>query len=85
MYYTEGDLAREKEIEVKEFVLNGMWNEEKLRMYVSTDMVTHIMENINTPSEGDRIDIPLFTGNSKGLFTVKSAYHMVRSKMNVIE
>lgn len=35
LYYTEGDWAQEKEIEVKEFTLNEVWDVTKVRATIS--------------------------------------------------
>jgi len=49
LYFTEGDQAQEEEVEVKDFVINGGWNELKLKAVVSDEMVQHIIMNIRPP------------------------------------
>ncbi|KAH0709170.1 hypothetical protein KY284_010597 [Solanum tuberosum] len=61
-------------IEVKEFQSGGEWNVNKLLECVSPEMTAHIVENINPGKESDMIDKAWWMGNSKGVFTAKSAY-----------
>ncbi|WMV28796.1 hypothetical protein MTR67_022181 [Solanum verrucosum] len=67
------------EIEVKEFVVNGAWNVTKLLEYISPEMTAHIIDNIKPRQETEEIDRSWWMGNAKGTFTVKSAYHSLRS------
>ncbi|WMV18188.1 hypothetical protein MTR67_011573 [Solanum verrucosum] len=80
LYYTEGNLAQEEELEVKDFIINGMWDEGKLRNLVSEEMVEHIILNIRPKTLETVIDKAWWSGNSTGLFTVKSTYHRVRGR-----
>ncbi|XP_049396567.1 uncharacterized protein LOC125860610 [Solanum stenotomum] len=57
LYYTERNLAQEEELEVKDFIING---------------IPKTSETV--------IDKAWWSGNSTGLFTVKSAYHRVRGR-----
>lgn len=52
--HRKGD--REGEIEVKEFIVNGAWNVEKMRSYVSKEMTSHFIENIKPNINVESID-----------------------------
>ncbi|KAG5590847.1 hypothetical protein H5410_041361 [Solanum commersonii] len=80
LYYTEGDLAQEEELEVKDFIINGVWDEPKLRSILSEDMAEHIVLNIRPKTSEVDIDKAWLSGNTTGLFTVKSTYHLVRGR-----
>ncbi|KAK6791492.1 hypothetical protein RDI58_010573 [Solanum bulbocastanum] len=56
LYYTEGDLAQEEELEVKDFIINGVWDELKLRSILSEDMAEHIILNIRLKTSEVDID-----------------------------
>ncbi|KAK6780202.1 hypothetical protein RDI58_022386 [Solanum bulbocastanum] len=85
LYFIEGELAREEEIEVKEFQSGGDWNINKLLECVSPEMTAHIVENIKPGKESGMIDKAWWMGNSKGVFTAKSTYHSMRRSMNELE
>ncbi|KAH0644798.1 hypothetical protein KY284_032682 [Solanum tuberosum] len=80
LYYTEGELAQEEELEVKEFIENGSWNESKLKMFISDNMVQHIITNIKPNALEESLDKAWLVGNTTGIFTVKSAYYIMRGK-----
>lgn len=42
LYFTEGPLAREGELEVKDFIENEAWKESKLKEVISEEMASHI-------------------------------------------
>ncbi|XP_016567089.1 uncharacterized protein LOC107865311 [Capsicum annuum] len=56
LYYEEELQAGEEEIEVQEFIINGVWDVEKLRTSLSEDMVIHIGENIKPDIGGAEND-----------------------------
>lgn len=72
LYFIEGENAIEEEIEIKEFMLNGSWNETKLLTKLSQELTGYIMENIKPPITENRSDRPWWMGNTQGIFTVKS-------------
>lgn len=76
LFFTEGENARDEEIEVKEFIENGSWKIEKLRENLSEEMVFHIVKNIK-PNNYALNDKPWWMGSSIGAFSVKSAYHIL--------
>ncbi|KAK6784124.1 hypothetical protein RDI58_017578 [Solanum bulbocastanum] len=65
---------------MKEFIQNGSWNESKLKMFISDDMVQHIISNIKPNALEESLDKAWWVGNTIGIFTVKSAYHIMRGK-----
>lgn len=42
LYYVESGKVEEEELEVMDFVVNGAWNEQKLRSKLSEEMVEYI-------------------------------------------
>ncbi|KAG5630392.1 hypothetical protein H5410_002109 [Solanum commersonii] len=71
---------QEEEIEVKEFINQGNWDIPKLISKLSEDMVQHIMETIKPPIEGRNDDRPWWMANTEGVFSVKSAWELVKKK-----
>uniref|UniRef100_M1D5L9 RNA-directed DNA polymerase (Reverse transcriptase) n=1 Tax=Solanum tuberosum TaxID=4113 RepID=M1D5L9_SOLTU len=84
LFYTEGESARDEEIEVKEFIEEGSWKREKLRNYLSEEMTEHIVINV-LPCTSEMNDKAWWMGSSVGNFTVKSAFHLVRHKREQID
>ncbi|KAH0776287.1 hypothetical protein KY290_007698 [Solanum tuberosum] len=80
LYYTEGDLAQDVELEVKDFITNEMWDETKLKNCTSEEMADHIIFNIRPRIMEIGSDNAWWCGNTTDLFTVKSAYHRMRSR-----
>ncbi|KAK4736469.1 hypothetical protein R3W88_000166 [Solanum pinnatisectum] len=80
LYFTEGEHAQEEEVEVKNFVINGGWNEQKLKAVISDEMVHHIIMNIRPPGTEAILDKAWRVQSSKGDFTVKSTFHILRRK-----
>ncbi|WMV24639.1 hypothetical protein MTR67_018024 [Solanum verrucosum] len=80
LYYTEGNMAQDEKIEVKDFTTNGVWNEHKLKEVISEEMVLHITKNIRPPISEAITDKAWWTQSMKGEFTVKSAFHNLRGK-----
>ncbi|KAG5608347.1 hypothetical protein H5410_019628 [Solanum commersonii] len=60
-----GENAIEEEIEIKEFMLNGSWNETKLLTKLSQEMTGYIMESIKPPIIENRSDRPWWIGNTQ--------------------
>uniref|UniRef100_M1AL57 RNase H family protein n=1 Tax=Solanum tuberosum TaxID=4113 RepID=M1AL57_SOLTU len=73
-------MAKEEEIEVREFFNNGVWNEGKLKAAISEEMYQHIIENIKLNVQPASIDKAWWTGNTGGSFSVKSAFNILRNK-----
>ncbi|XP_015158226.1 uncharacterized protein [Solanum tuberosum] len=84
LFFTEGESAGEEELEVKEFIGNGSWKIEKLQEHISEEMICHIVKNIQ-PNTYALNDKPWWMGNSIGVFSAKSAYHLLRNKRDIID
>ncbi|WMV31014.1 hypothetical protein MTR67_024399 [Solanum verrucosum] len=69
---------------VKEFIENGSWKIEKLQEHISEEMISHIVKNIqpHTYALNDKL---WWMGNSIGVFSAKSAYHLLRNKRDTID
>lgn len=80
LYYVENENVEKEELEVRDFVVNGAWKRQRLRSKVLEEMVEYIMENIKTPNSRQSYDIPRWTGNTQGKFTVKSSWEILRSR-----
>uniref|UniRef100_A0A0V0I4G5 Putative ovule protein n=1 Tax=Solanum chacoense TaxID=4108 RepID=A0A0V0I4G5_SOLCH len=80
LYFVEGDTVIEEELEVKDFVTAGNWDEIKLLTKLSPEMTDYILESIKPPITGNEIDQPWWMGNPQGSFTVKSAWQLMRQK-----
>ncbi|WMV21122.1 hypothetical protein MTR67_014507 [Solanum verrucosum] len=85
LYFTEGELAQDEELKVKDFIINDEWNEDKLRSVISEEMVQHITMNIRPILKEGSTDKAWWMHSTKGDFTVKSAYNNMRRKLSVNE
>ncbi|KAH0651617.1 hypothetical protein KY285_031747 [Solanum tuberosum] len=85
LYFTEGELTQDEELEVKDFIINDEWNEDKLRSVISEEMVQHITMNIRPILKEGSTDKAWWMHSTKGDFTVKSAYNNMRRKLSVNE
>lgn len=65
---------------VSEMIENGTWNEALLRELLSGELADHIMNYISPPSDYLMRDKPWWMLESKGRFSVKSAWHYVRKR-----
>ncbi|KAH0679660.1 hypothetical protein KY284_020745 [Solanum tuberosum] len=81
LYFTEGEMAQDEELEVKEFIRNNEWDEDKLRSVISDEMVQHIILNIKPNSMEGSIDRAWWVHTTTGDFSVKSAYQIIRAKI----
>ncbi|KAH0669712.1 hypothetical protein KY289_024205 [Solanum tuberosum] len=84
LFFIEGESAQEEELEGKELIGNGSWKIEKLQEHISEEMISHIVKNIkpNIYAPNDKL---WWMGNSTGVFSAKSAYHMLRTKRETID
>lgn len=55
LYYTETELAKEAEVEVKEFVNDQEWDAAAIGENISEEMQRFILNNINPP-KGEALD-----------------------------
>ncbi|KAK6792230.1 hypothetical protein RDI58_011311 [Solanum bulbocastanum] len=80
-HFTEGEMAQDDELEVKQFIRNNEWDEDKLRSVISDEMVQHILLNIRPNSMEGSTDRAWWVHSSTEDFTVKSAYQIIRGKI----
>ncbi|XP_049389010.1 uncharacterized protein LOC125853369 [Solanum stenotomum] len=80
LWYVEENNAVEEEIEVKYFILQGVWDREKLLNKISEEMTDYIMESIKPPLEEYINDVAWWMGSTQGIFTDKSAWELMRHK-----
>lgn len=69
----EEESGRDEDIEVKEFITEGRWNSNKLRQYISEEMMKHIVETISPKLMETGRDKAWWMGETNGDFSVKSA------------
>jgi len=64
LFYIE-EQGVEEEVEVKEMILNGQWNTQRLQQLISLEMVNHIVDNISPILNEDEKEKPWWMGNSQ--------------------
>lgn len=70
----------EKDAEVIDFTRNGQWDVIRLQETMSTDMVEHIVSNIQPPVRNGSMDRLWWMGDKTGEFTMRSTYRQLRNK-----
>ncbi|XP_070050606.1 uncharacterized protein [Nicotiana tomentosiformis] len=65
---------------VDEVVENGAWNAVLLRELLPDELADHILETITPPSDLSMKDKPWWKLETKGYFTVKSAWQYIRKR-----
>ena len=68
--------VREKESFVSDWTLNGNWDFTRLGVLVSADIIRRLLA-CPPPSLGAGMDFMIWGGAHNGIFSVKSAYHML--------
>ncbi|KAH0729691.1 hypothetical protein KY290_000807 [Solanum tuberosum] len=68
---------------LKEVAEVGQWEEQTLRNLLPYEVVEHIIQNICLPEDTKEMDRPYWKLESKGEFTVTSAFHHVRQRQEV--
>ncbi|XP_019229533.1 PREDICTED: uncharacterized protein LOC109210559 [Nicotiana attenuata] len=77
------DFGIDEEIHnVNELVENGVWNAERLMQILPDDLSHHILENIKPPGKENVLDSPFWLLETKGHFTVKTAWEYLRRRDN---
>lgn len=84
IYYLEGDLAQEEEIEVSYFYSFSSWNETLLRESVSIKIANFITNEIK-PGRTDELDRPWWLIASDGRFSVKTSFDFLRKRAREVE
>nr|XP_016476429.1 PREDICTED: uncharacterized protein LOC107798017 [Nicotiana tabacum] len=62
---------------VNDMVENGMWNVDKMFESLPEGLAHHIVPNIRPPTESSQLDTPFWMLQTRGHFTVKSAWDYV--------
>ncbi|XP_070007763.1 uncharacterized protein [Nicotiana sylvestris] len=71
-FVTPSDFVGDEEVQnIYDVVIEGQWNEERIRGILPEDLATHILENIQPPSRNDMIDKPVWMLETRGEFSVK--------------
>lgn len=82
LYFTEEIIGGggEDEIEVRDCIINGEWNKEKLLGMISEETTEYITENISPKLIEGVNDIPWWMADTSGDFSVKSAFDVLRKR-----
>ncbi|XP_070009928.1 uncharacterized protein [Nicotiana sylvestris] len=67
---------------VNDLAENGMWNVDKIFESLPEDLANHIVQNIRPPTESSQLDTPFWMLETRGHFTVKSAWDYLRRRAN---
>lgn len=65
---------------VKDFIVNGSWNQTKLMRYLPQNLISAIL---NIDFNSDRSDTPIWIPDQLGIYTCKSAWQLLRLKKGV--
>ncbi|KAK4733287.1 hypothetical protein R3W88_007548 [Solanum pinnatisectum] len=65
---------------IEDITSRGEWNEEVIHEILSTELAEHIISNIKPPRGRNETDKPCWMLDTKGIFSVKSAWNYVRHK-----
>ncbi|XP_060181532.1 uncharacterized protein LOC132611140 [Lycium barbarum] len=80
LFFVDTEHNLEDETKVKEYILNGEWDQHKLTSVLSSETVEYIVENISPALVEADNDKPWWMGENSGQFFVKSAWEEVRQK-----
>lgn len=79
LYFKEDQTDINEELEVKDVIVDGKWDKQKLLNCVSEEMADFIMDKIQ-PRSYSILDRSQWTGTSSDEFNVKSAYSALKCK-----
>nr|XP_009757417.1 PREDICTED: uncharacterized protein LOC104210257 [Nicotiana sylvestris] len=80
-FITPPDFFCDESVQNVNEVLNGRnWNEHKLRELLPEDLANHILQNIKPPGENMVLDKPFWMLETRGEFTMRSAWDYIRIK-----
>nr|XP_009784530.1 PREDICTED: uncharacterized protein LOC104232953 [Nicotiana sylvestris] len=65
---------------VNDVIVEGQWDEHKIREILPGDLAMHIMHTIQAPSMNDELDKPIWCLETRCQFTVKSAWEYLRRR-----
>ncbi|KAH0748448.1 hypothetical protein KY290_027680 [Solanum tuberosum] len=74
LYYFSYETSQEEEIDVKEFADQQGWKVDKLKRWLSEDIVQHILKTIPSPTSDGILDRTWWMLEESRKFTVKSAW-----------
>ncbi|KAG5599868.1 hypothetical protein H5410_031238 [Solanum commersonii] len=80
LYYFSHETSQEEEIDVKEFADQQDWKVDKLKRWLSEDIVQHILKTIPSPTSDGILDRTWWMLEESRKFTVKSAWEYVRQR-----
>ncbi|XP_019240115.1 PREDICTED: uncharacterized protein LOC109220106 [Nicotiana attenuata] len=67
---------------VNELTQDRRWNVERIHEVLPADLAQHIVQNIKPPRENNELDKPFWMLETKGNFSVKSAWDYLRRRNN---
>lgn len=65
---------------VYEVAEGGVWLEQCLRELLPEDFAEHVIQNVKPPTCPEQRDRPYWMLESRGMFSVRSAYHLMRQR-----
>ncbi|XP_019231693.1 PREDICTED: uncharacterized protein LOC109212501 [Nicotiana attenuata] len=65
---------------VNNVVVGGQWDEMQLTQILPNDLANHILENIPYPANSEELDKPVWSLDTRGQFTVKTAWEYLRRR-----
>ncbi|KAH0662538.1 hypothetical protein KY284_027469 [Solanum tuberosum] len=68
---------------VKEVAEEGHWDEQTLKELLPQDLADHILQRISPPKDTEEFDRPYWKLESRGKFTVSTAFQKVRQKQEI--
>ncbi|KAH0669175.1 hypothetical protein KY289_023668 [Solanum tuberosum] len=84
LYYLEGENDTAEELEVRDFITERQWNITMLGARLSEEIQEYIVQKIKTPNSMHQNDTPWWMANTQGSFTVKTAWELVRRRVESI-
>ncbi|XP_070002514.1 uncharacterized protein [Nicotiana sylvestris] len=80
-FITPPDLVIDESVNnVHDVVQEGAWDVDKLKELFPEEYATHIIENIKPPVASDILDKPFWMLETRGSFSVKSAWEFLRKR-----
>lgn len=72
-----------EEVEVQDFITDGQWSRNKLMEVLQEELIKYIADSIKPPEGGESVDKAWWMGDISGIFSVRSAYRILRKKKEV--
>lgn len=81
LYFIDAGNYLEEEVEIREFITDGAWDKQRLGGYLTgPKIVNHICDNIKPPDTKEESDKAWWIGSSLGVFSIKTAWDLVRAR-----